>query len=286
MNVLIQKQLKIQNRVPHPREVRVGWSSTTSPTNPSRVGPALDTRKAAAGVNTLIHGSYRLVTKSCLPAAAFAVLVFTLMASVTSPAQSTRRPRRESTANRKARIARTIDETYGHRWEAAGGGGFMRYRSGPFLRQNNEVSFWADTLYSLNQKFGILGTIQGSYGKAKIGNTAFDIPNPQISEYAFMAGPSYRFLRKEKYSVSGFVQAGIDLGKFAGGDKGFSAAEIGVWTGDFAPAFSAGANLDYNFDPSFAFRVTPMYLGTRFDSTFQNSKALNVGFVYRFGRKN
>jgi hypothetical protein len=246
----------------------------------------LDTRNAAAGVNTLIHGSYRLVRKSGFAAAAFAVLVFTLMASMTASAQSTRRPRRESTANRKARIARTIEETYGHRWEAAGGGGYMRYRSGPTLQQNNEVSFWADTLYSLNPKLGVLGTIQGSYGKAKVGNTQFDIENPQISEYAFMAGPSYRFVRKEKYSVSGFVQAGIDLGKFAGGDKGFSAAEIGVWTGDFAPAFSVGANLDYNFDPNFAFRVTPMYLGTRFDSTIQNSKALNVGFVYRFGKKN
>jgi hypothetical protein len=233
----------------------------------------------------LIHGSYRLVRKSGLAAAAIAVLVFTFMASVSASAQSTRRPRRESTANRKARIARTIEETYGHRWEAAGGGGYMRYRSGPYLRQNNEVSFWADTLYSLDPKLGILGTVQGSYGKAKIGNTIYDIPNPQISEYAFMAGPSYRFLRKEKYSVSGFVQAGIDLGKFAGGSKGFSAAEIGVWTGDFAPAFSAGANLDYNFDPSLAFRITPMYLGTRFDSTFQNSKALNVGFVYRFGKQ-
>jgi hypothetical protein len=235
-------------------------------------------------VNTLIHGSYRLVSKSKFVTAAFAVLIVLLLAALPATAQSTRRPRRESTANRKARIARTIEETYGHRWEAAGGGGYMRYRSGPYLRQNNEVSFWADTLYSLSPQLGILGTIQGSYGNAKIGNTIYDIPNPQISEYAFMAGPSYRFVRKEKYSVSGFVQGGLDLGKFAGGSKGFTAAEIGVWSGDYAAAFSAGANLDYNFDPSFAFRVTPMYLGTTFGSTLQNSKALNVGFVYRFGK--
>jgi len=212
------------------------------------------------------------------------------MASLTASAQSTRRPRRESTANRKARIARTIEETYGHRWEAAGGGGYMRFRSGPNLRQNNEISFWADTLYSLSPKLGILGTVTGSYGNAKVGNVLPCSPgcalpfDPQISEYAFMAGPSYRFVRKEKYSVSGFVQGGLDLGKFAGAAKGLTAADIGVWTGDFAPAFSAGLNLDYNFDPSFAFRVTPMYLGSTFDSTLQNSKALNMGFVYRFGK--
>ena len=278
--------------VPHLCEARVGWIvSKVRRTNPSRVEHGLDTRKAAAGVNTLIHGSYRFVSKSKFVTAAFAVLIVALMASFTASAQSIRRPRRESTANRKARIARTIEETYGHRWEAAGGGGYMRFRSGPNLRQNNEVSFWADTLYSLSPKLGILGTIQGSYGNAKIGNVLPCSPgcslsfNPQISEYAFMAGPSYRLVRKEKYSVSGFVQGGLDLGKFAGGSKSLTAADIGVWTGDFAPAFSAGVNLDYNFDPSFAFRVTPMYLGTIFDSTLQNSKALNVGFVYRFGKK-
>jgi hypothetical protein len=221
-------------------------------------------------------------------ATAAAVLLFVALGTVSAAAQSEHRVRRESTATRKARIARMIDETYGHRWEAGGGGGYMRFRSGPYLRQNNEVSFWASTLYSLNPKFGILGTVEGSYGKAKIGNETPGLVslsfNPQISEYAFMAGPSYRFVAKEKFSVAGFVQGGLDLGKFAGASKGFPASSIGVWQGDFSPAFSAGLNLDYHFDPSFSIRVTPQYLGTTYDSTLQNSKALNVGIVYRFGK--
>ena len=76
----------------------------------------------------------------------------------------------------------------------------------------------------------------------------------------------------------------IRLGKFAGGSKGFTAADIGVWQGDFAPVFSVGASLDYNIDTSFALRVSPSYIGTTFGSTMQNSKALNVGIVYRFGK--
>jgi len=241
----------------------------------------------------LIHGSSipagnSAVKKSGFVTALAAVLLIVFMATAHSEAQSTRRPRRESTANRKARIARTIEQTYGHPWEAAGGGGYMRYRSGPYQRQDNQVSFWATAMRSFSPTLGIVATVQGSYGKAKIGNTIFDIPNPQISEYAFMAGPSYRFIRKEKFAVSGFVQGGADLGKFAGGSKGFTAADIGVWTGNFAPAFSAGATLDYNFDPSLAFRITPAYLGTTFGSTsgnaLQNSKVLNVGIVYRFGK--
>jgi hypothetical protein len=218
-------------------------------------------------------------------AAALGLLLAMMLAGSSAQAQSQRRPRRESTANRKARIARTIAETYGHRWEAGGGGGYMRYRPGQYLRQGNEVSFWASTMYSLNPKLGILGTVQGSYGKAKLASPApFDLPNPQISEYAFMAGPNYRLLQKEKYGVSGFVQGGLDLGKFAGASKGFSATEIGVWPGDFAAAFSAGVNLDYNFDPALAVRVTPAYLGTTFGSTIQNSKSLNIGIIYRFGK--
>ena len=232
----------------------------------------------------MIHGSFSAVRKSDFVTAFVAVLLVLIAASTPATAQSARRQRRETTVNRKARIARTIDTTYGHPWEAAGGGGYMRYRGGPYLRQNNEVSFWATTLYSLNPKLGILGTVQGSYGNANIGNTIYDIPNPQISEYAFMAGPSYRVVRQEKFGVSVFAQGGLDLGKFAGGSKGFTATQVGVWPGDFSPAFSAGASLDYNFDPALAVRVTAAYLGTTFGGTMQNSKVLNIGLVYRFGK--
>ena len=56
---------------------------------------------------------------------AAAVLLAGLMASGVSAveAQSTHRTRRESNANRKARIARAIQDTYTHRWEVGGGGG-------------------------------------------------------------------------------------------------------------------------------------------------------------------
>jgi hypothetical protein len=242
----------------------------------------------------LIHGSLlagprssRLATKIRLTAA-LAALILTVLAAAPAQAQAGRRPRRESTANRKLRIARTVDETYSHPWEAAGGGGYMRYRSGPYLRHNNEVSFWAATRYSFTPRLGLLGTVQGAYGRAPVGNVLpgnVTLPyNPQISEYAFLAGPSYRFIQREKYSVAGFVQGGMDLGKFDGASLGFSATQIGVWPGNFAAAFSAGATLDYNIDPSISLRIMPMYLGTTFGSTIQNAKALNVGIVYRFGK--
>ena len=204
-------------------------------------------------------------------------------------AQNTRPARRETTANRKARIDRTVAETYAHRWEVAGGGGYMRFRPGQYLQQSNQATFWASTMYALNPKLGIVGEVRGAYGTAKIGNilpSGDTLPfNPQISEYSFMGGPSYRFLAKEKYSVSGFVEGGAGLGKFAGDSKGLTAANIGVWTGDFAASFAAGANIDYNLYPNVALRITPNYLGTTYGGTLENSKGINFGVVYRFGQQ-
>jgi hypothetical protein len=211
-----------------------------------------------------------------------------LLCALPLSAQSTRRPRRESTANRKARIQRTIDETYGHRWETGGGGGYLRFRTGQYQQQTNEITFWASTLYALNPKLGVIGEVRGAYGNAKVGNilpSGNVLPyNPQVSEYSFMAGPSYRFVRKEKFSVSGFAEGGGGIGKFAGDAKGLSAQDIGVWTGNYGASFSVGANLDYNLYPNLAFRVTPNYLGTTYGGTLQNSKGLNLGLVYRFGQ--
>ena len=208
--------------------------------------------------------------------------------STSASAQSRRPSRRESNANRRRRVERTVAETYGHKWEAGGGGGFTRFRSGEYQQRDNQVAFWASTLYALNPKLGVLGEVRGSYGKAKV---TTPLPsesnlnyNPRISEYSFMAGPHYRLVRKEKFTAGVFAMGGMGLGKFDGDSKGLNAADIGVWTGNYAAAFSAGVNLDYNLYPNLAFRVTPKYLGTTYGGTLQNSKGVDAGFVYRFGK--
>jgi hypothetical protein len=218
-------------------------------------------------------------------------------------AQTTRRTRRESSANRKARIARTIAETYGHRYEVAGGGGYLRFQSGAPQR-NNEVTFFMSGTYFLNPKLGIVGEIRGAYGNAKIGNTACTVVgcipvnlgfNPQISEYPFLGGVAYRLYAKEKVAVTATGEGGAALGKFDGGAKGLPSAVLGVWQSTTKPAFSLGVNVDYNFYPNLAFRVSPTYLGTFFrrdpldvnhgpNGTIQNNFGVNIGIVYRFGK--
>ena len=233
--------------------------------------------------------------------AVFLLALFVAGATSHLEAQTTHR-RRETNANRQARIQRTIQETYGHRWEVSGGGGFLRFRSGEYLQKNNEVGFQMTTTYYLNPRLGILADVRGLYGNAKIANGAgtptqpiFLNFNPQISEYPFMGGVAYRLYRKEKFAITLTGEGGAAIGKFDGGSKGIPSQYLHVWKSATRPAMSIGANLDYNFYPNLALRFTPTWLGTMYQldpadtapkphGSFQNNAGFNIGIVYRFGK--
>jgi hypothetical protein len=215
-------------------------------------------------------------------------MVVVLTAS-TGVAQNARKSGRETNANRKARIERQIQNTYTHRWEAGGGGGYMRFRSGEFTQKNSEITFWANTTYYFNEKLGLTGEVRGAYGNAKIENNnqyASLVGKPQISEYPFLVGPTYRFRTKEKTALSAFVLGGTAIGKFDGDSKGHTTDQLGFWPSTAArPAFSIGGNLDLNVYPNIAFRITPSYTATTFGGTVQNNAGFEMGLVYRFGRQ-
>ena len=206
------------------------------------------------------------------------------VAAVPSQAQLTRRTKRESSANRKARIQRAVDDTYTHRWEVFGGGGYLRFRSGQYLQKNNEVTWATSATYMLNPRLGIIGDVRGAFGNSKVGNNIYSVYNPLITEYTFLAGPSYRFYAKQKNAASVHAMAGYSLGNFDGGSKSIPAPLLGMWPTSNRPVFSVGASYDYNFYPNLAFRVTPTYVGTTFGGTLQNNLGINAGIVYRFGR--
>ena len=221
---------------------------------------------------------------------ALAALLALIAAFAAAPAAHAQfHTHRETNANRRARIERQIKETYSHRWEVAGGGGYLRFRSGQFTQKNNEVNFFVNTTYFFNEKLGATAEVRGYFGNAKIPNYtpyAALVGNPQISEYPFMVGPTYRFLLGQHYSVGAFAEGGTAIGKFDGDTKGIPSTTLGFWPSASAqPAFSVGANVDFNLFPNLAFRVAPNYMGTTFGSTLQNNVGVNLGVVYRFGRQ-
>jgi hypothetical protein len=191
-------------------------------------------------------------------------------------------------ANRQARIQRNIQDAYSHKYEVAGGGGFLRFRTGQYLQKITQVNFFMTGAYNLKPQLAVVADVRGMYGHANIPNV-FSLNNvfaPQISEYTFMGGPQYRFIGKEKYSVSASATAGVALSKFGGDAKGLASQDLGMWP-DSNAKFAYAINLigDYNIYNNLAVRVQPTYLGTTFGNTLQNNLGINFGVVYRFGRQ-
>ena len=199
--------------------------------------------------------------------------------------------RRETNATRLARIQRTTEDTYSHRYEVIGGGGYLRFRSGDETKKNNEVSWATAVNYYLNRKLAIVGDARGSFGDAyQVLPLEYpQIARPQINEYTFMGGASYMFYAKEKVAYSVQALAGTAWGLFSGGSKGIPGPDLGLWNDGLRPAFSLGVSADYNLNPNLALRFTPTYVATDFvgvnGSTIQNNIGFNVGVVYRFGRQ-
>jgi hypothetical protein len=201
--------------------------------------------------------------------------------------------RRETNASRQARIQRTINDTYSHRYEVIGGGGFLRFRSGDTTKRNNEINWATAFNYYLNPKLALVGDAQGSFGHAHATpDNSYGVYNPQINEYFFMGGASYRFYRKEKVALSAQGLGGIGWGIFSGGSKSIPSVDLGLWKDGTRPAFSASVSADYNFYPNLGFRFSPNWIATTFQSgpgqpssSVQSNFGFNAGVVYRFGRQ-
>jgi hypothetical protein len=271
---------------------------------PQRVKPAEDPGSFAPAFSSTIATpqqaqEYWLMFGFRTSVKCAAALLSAALLAASSPtlqAQQKRRGASETNANRQARIQRTIQDTYSHRYEVAGGGGYLRFRPGQTLQRNNEVSFWGTgtRFFTSNPKLGAVADVRGYYGNAKVGNTPFNIPNPQISQYMFQGGVSYRVYTRLKYAVSVYGVGGGTLGHFSTGSKGIPASELHLWQDGWRPVVSAGANFDFNFYPNLAVRISPTYVGTLFrlapsdtvtnKGSIQNNLGFNVGVVYRFGR--
>ncbi len=198
----------------------------------------------------------------------------------------------ETNATRLERIRLATKQTYSYRYEIIGGGGLLRFRSGEYLQKNNEVTWAAAFNYYLNRKFALVGDARGSFGNARaytgISNP-YGVYRPQINEYFFLGGVSYRFYTRQKLAVSVQGLGGDAWGVFSGGSKGIPSTLLGLWHSDQRPAFSSGVSLDYNLAPNWAARVTPTWIGTDFigpnGASIQNNFGINFGILYRFGQR-
>jgi hypothetical protein len=241
----------------------------------------MDLRKFAARGAALFSG--RLSAKLTAFAA---VTLISISAATQTPTT-----RHETNASREARIQREIKDTYSHRWEIFGGGAYMRFRSGEYTQKNNEVTWNLAPHYYLNPKLAIVVDTRGMFGNGKPLRNEYVAynPNPQINEYAFTGGASYRFYSKLRYAFSAEALGGVVDGNFSGASKGLTYIQTGFWQDAVRPAAVFNLAADINVYPNLAFRVLPTYVLTTFTSpsggSVQNNLGIHAGIVYRFGRQ-
>ena len=189
-------------------------------------------------------------------------------------------------ARRAQRTARVIQDTYSHKFEVYGGGGYTRFRPGESLQHINEAAWNAGFTDYIRPRLGITADLRGYYGTAFITPNEFNIFKPSISEYSFMAGPQYRIVRREHWAVSAQALVGGSKGNFNGNGAEFPGTLIGLWSSGTNFSAAVGVPIDYNIGPGLAFRIQPGYWLTTFSSTAQvKNLGFTTGLVFRFGHR-
>jgi hypothetical protein len=191
-------------------------------------------------------------------------------------------------ARRAQRRAAAIKEVYDHLYEGHVGAGYLRFTPGATLQRVNEYDWDAGFSRYFSERLGLTVDGRGYYGTPFVGLNAAtnsEITKPAISQYAVLAGPTYRFYLQPRFSVSGRVMGGYAQGDFSGDTNGFGGPAVGLYPDGYTYAASASLIVEYNVSPAIGLRVAPEYFLTGFGSTMQNSLGYTAGLVYRFGKQ-
>jgi hypothetical protein len=214
-------------------------------------------------------------------------------------------------ARRAQRRAAAIHEAYAHRYEVYTGMGMIRFvpgpgypaiaavgstpavPHGPGLEHAFDYAWNVGATRYFDERLGVTLDGRGYYASAYVGlqpdnpNYIQGITNPAISQYAVLAGPTYRFYALPKYSVSGRVLGGFEKGNFSGdvNHQPKESVAIGLWPDGYTFAASASLPVEYNLTPNIGLRVAPEYYFTGFGSTIQHSRGFTTGIVVRFGKQ-
>ncbi len=187
-------------------------------------------------------------------------------------------------ARRDQRRAQLIHDTYSHPYEAFVGGGFLRFKPGPNIQRVTLYSWDAALTRYRNERLGITLDGRGYYGTPFVGVNFSNITRPAISEFDVLAGPTYRFYMRPKYSIAGRVMGGWALSNFSGDTNRFGSTALGLYPDGSTFAVSGSIIGEANISPNLSLRLAGDYFGTGFGSSMQNSLGFNYGFVYRFGK--
>src|SRR5580692_565007 len=123
-------------------------------------------------------------------------------------------------ARREARRAQAIHDTYAHLYGVFVGGGYQRFTPGPNLQRTTMYSWDVAVTRYWSEKLGLTFEGRGNYGTAFVGLNQTSLTRPAISNYDVLAGPTYRFRMRPRYSIAGNVEGGVAIGNFTGDTNG------------------------------------------------------------------
>jgi len=186
---------------------------------------------------------------------------------------------------REQRRQQAIRDTYSHRYDAYVGMGYLRFSPGPSRQRVTLYAWDTGVTRYFNLHLGLTGDVRGYYGTPYVGLNQFGLTRPAISQYDFLAGPTYRFMLHPKYALSVRAMGGYAHGNFSGDTNGLGSETLGMWPDGGTYAFTGGILGEYNVSPSFALRLGGNDFVTGFGSSTQNSVGFTGGFVVRFGKQ-
>lgn len=188
-------------------------------------------------------------------------------------------------ARHRERVRHIIEDTYSHQYETYFGGGYLRFRPGHSLQKNSEMDWNVGITDYFHGRLGATADFRGYYGTTYTNVNPYQVFQPSISQYTFMAGPQYRFFEGQHWGWSVYVLAGVGHANFSTGTGGLPGTLIGLYPDGDALNASPGVAVDYNLGPGLAVRLSSVYLVSRYGGDTQNNLGFNMGFVYRFGRQ-
>ena len=188
-------------------------------------------------------------------------------------------------ARREQRRAAAMHDVYSHKYELFADVGYLRFQPGTYLQRLTYYAWDTGGTRYFNERLGLTLDGRGYYGTAYVGLNPTNVTRPSISQYDGMAGPTYRFFLRPKFSLAARVVGGVAYGNFSADTNGFGAKTLGLYPDGYTFAANGSVIGEYNFAPNIGFKLAPEFHATGFGSSFQKSVGFTGGIVYRFGKQ-
>ncbi|HTV05928.1 MAG TPA: hypothetical protein VME86_11220 [Acidobacteriaceae bacterium] len=180
-----------------------------------------------------------------------------------------------------------IPPQYNNRWEVYGGAQYAHFNPGPGrnIAATNLLGWTGGATVYFRPVWGLEESTRGLYGTMTVAPNAYNVPaSPKMSEYLFLFGPTFRFIRLPNYAGGVHVLIGAAYGSF---DKDFPQGIqpnlVGIYNNKLAFGSAIGWVSDFNLSSRLAVRAVADYQPTHYGYTTQSEFAGSVGIVYKFG---